>query len=164
MPSGLTGMAHQPRPSTLLIIERMSRELSPEVVRLVIWRLVEHRLCPLCGAPAGQLCYVYGGWTTLQRTHHQRLRMNSTQRTRVVNWALREAHRQTMDDEDDSRDHGTVDEACSAAEQVFTRDKGCPWWRGPDLNWRPLGYEPNELPSCSTALRAQTGVSARGPW
>ena len=24
------------------------------------------------------------------------------------------------------------------------------WLRGPDLNQRPLGYEPNELPDCST--------------
>src|SRR5215510_4187643 len=25
-----------------------------------------------------------------------------------------------------------------------------PWLRGLDLNQRPLGYEPNELPDCST--------------
>ena len=24
------------------------------------------------------------------------------------------------------------------------------WWRGLDLNQRPFGYEPNELPGCST--------------
>ena len=28
------------------------------------------------------------------------------------------------------------------------------WWRGLDLNQRPLGYEPNELPDCSTPLGA----------
>ena len=29
-----------------------------------------------------------------------------------------------------------------------TKSKG--WLRGLDLNQRPLGYEPNELPDCST--------------
>ena len=24
------------------------------------------------------------------------------------------------------------------------------WWRGEDLNFRPSGYEPDELPDCST--------------
>ena len=33
------------------------------------------------------------------------------------------------------------------------------WWRGRDLNPRPSGYEPDELPDCSTPRRASQGIS-----
>ena len=36
------------------------------------------------------------------------------------------------------------------------------WLRGVDLNHRPLGYEPNELPDCSTPHIYPTVPSAHG--
>ena len=32
------------------------------------------------------------------------------------------------------------------------------WWRGRDLNPRPLGYEPNELPDCSTPRQRRGNI------
>src|SRR5918911_3427475 len=35
------------------------------------------------------------------------------------------------------------------------------WLRGVDLNHRPLGYEPNELPDCSTPRKHRNRASLR---
>ena len=36
------------------------------------------------------------------------------------------------------------------------------WLRGVDLNHRPLGYEPNELPDCSTPQENHNSVGKQG--
>jgi hypothetical protein len=36
------------------------------------------------------------------------------------------------------------------------------WLRGVDLNHRPLGYEPNELPDCSTPHKNHNSVVEQG--
>src|SRR6202051_5183596 len=36
------------------------------------------------------------------------------------------------------------------------------WLRGVDLNHRPLGYEPNELPDCSTPQKNHNSVVQHG--
>jgi len=35
------------------------------------------------------------------------------------------------------------------------------WWRGGDLNSRPSGYEPDELPGCSTPRSDHQGLIIR---
>jgi hypothetical protein len=56
-------------------------------------------------------------------------------------WSITEA--ETM--KENSRKH-VERAACAALVGIMH------WLRGEDLNLRPLGYEPNELPDCSTPL------------
>jgi hypothetical protein len=48
-------------------------------------------------------------------------------------------------------DSEQINEKKPSSEGFFNvQTKQTVWLRGPDLNQRPLGYEPNELPDCST--------------
>ena len=56
----------------------------------------------------------------------------------------------------------------SACASVTNRSQRGPrrleiWLRGGDLNPRPLGYEPNELPDCSTPRYRKRFIVARAP-
>lgn len=67
----------------------------------------------------------------------------------------------------------TLDEALKAAHAIcdgYVTDRAVfeqgieeVWKRGLDLNQRPFGYEPNELPDCSTPPRVapQLGIEPR---
>ena len=48
--------------------------------------------------------------------------------------------------------HEEAMSACSVVTRLSPNGSGTLeiWLRGRDLNPRPLGYEPNELPDCST--------------
>lgn len=79
--------------STQLLIEHLSAErderLQREVEDLILQRLVDTRACDWCGAGYAEWCRVYGGYSTLRRTHPVRLRLKRRERLLLVGWALR---------------------------------------------------------------------------
>ena len=70
------------------------------------------------------------------QTPYERLRQKRTVRSRTVRNSVR------------SRVSATVWPNPECRKPL--RCKGFRWWRGRDLNPRPSGYEPDELPDCST--------------
>src|SRR5690349_13613117 len=54
------------------------------------------------------------------------------------------------------------DRARESAGAETPADLHARWWRGKDLNLRPSGYEPDELPDCSTPRRTSEGSKATG--
>src|SRR5208282_6595626 len=55
-----------------------------------------------------------------------------------------------MDAHIDLRAGGFRALSVTALRRIGRVENGMDWLRGLDLNQRPLGYEPNELPDCST--------------
>src|SRR5579862_8885525 len=49
-----------------------------------------------------------------------------------------------------------------ASPETKTRKCAFGWLRGVDLNHRPLGYEPNELPDCSTPQSYRNVAASTG--
>ena len=55
----------------------------------------------------------------------------------------------------------TMGQSCKRPPPRRGRDLHIRWWRGSDLNQRPSGYEPDELPDCSTPRRELEGTGTR---
>ena len=81
--------------SVELIVEQLSQGLAVRLtsleVELVLKKLVDQRECPMCGAGPGFACYVFGGFSTLMRTHVPRLHLTRLEKSAVIRWARRTA-------------------------------------------------------------------------
>jgi hypothetical protein len=76
--------------SVLLMLQQLSeglkKPLSDEQGVAILWRLVDQRECPICSAGPGLLCYVFGGFPHILRTHPIRLVLTDTERTALICW------------------------------------------------------------------------------
>lgn len=92
--------------STAHIVEQLSigypTRLSSEVEEIILKRFIDTRECSICAAPPGDLCRVFGGYTTLLRTHPARLTMTARERASAVHAAIREVRRRALRRGDDT--------------------------------------------------------------
>ena len=83
------------------------------------------------------------GWRTTTLRDGIRCGLPASTRTVPVAWYIFGTWRP---------DSGTCQRTQKARKRIVSGPSS--WWRGQDLNLRPSGYEPDELPDCSTPRRS----------